>query len=243
MNKQLQLLADQCPAWATVVQAGKTLAASVWAVPSGKPFGPIALSITAVSGTITVKETAAPTRWPVACPERHVNHDGTFCIGEGAINCPHTSGDAELWWEALGKFVVGQRYADTHRTWLYPRSLHHGRASHHQRELERLAGGSIFEDEVESALHAQTGWLAREIPRVHKSGSRLVNLRAPCPRGCTRRGRPVLRRKCKQRQLIFEIVREERRRRKAEADFWASFPRKECCGTMDGCPLPLPKMR
>jgi hypothetical protein len=101
-----------------------------------------------------------------------------------------------------------------------------------------LACGSIFEDDVENALHAQTGWLAGEIPRLHKSGTKLVNLRAACPRGCTRRGRPVLRRKCKKRQLMFEIVREERRRREAECNFWASFPRKQCCGTMDGCPLP-----
>lgn len=240
MNKQLKLIADQCPRWATVAE-GKALAASVSALPSGKPFGPIELSIKVVSGAVTVEETATPTRWPIACPERHINHDGTFCIGEGAINSPHTPGDAKIWWEALGKFLVGQRYADSHLRWPYPRSLHHGSASKHQRQLEELARGSIFEDDVEKALHAQEGWLAGEIPRLHKSEGRLVNLRAPCPRGCTRQGRPILRRKCKQRQLVFEIVREEKRRRKAEKNFWAGFPRKACCGTMEGCPLPLPK--
>jgi hypothetical protein len=237
VNTQLKLIADQCPQWATVVQVGKALAASVTALPSGKPFGPVKVTSRSGSGSITVQEAASPTRWPTACPERHINHDGTFCIGEGAINTPHTSGDAELWWEALGKFLVGQRYADKHRVWPYPRSLHHGTASKHQRELERLSRGSIFEDDVENALHAQSGWLAGEIPRLHRDRSRLVNLRAPCPRGCTRRGDPILRRKCKQRQLMFKIVREEWRRRVAEEGFWASYPRRECCGTMDGCPL------
>jgi hypothetical protein len=236
VTDQLQLIADQCPHWATVTQ-GEALSASVQALPSGKPYGPVALLIKAKAGKVTVEEAASAARWPTACPERHINHDGTFCVGEGAINSPQTSGDAELWWEALGKFIVGQRYADAYRTWPYPRSLHHGDASKHQRKLESLARGTILANDVEDALHGQSGWISGPLPRLHRTENRLTNLRSPCPRGCTRRGRPIVRRRCKQRQLIFEIVREERHRRSAELEFWKSFPRKECCGTMENCPL------
>ena len=241
MKSQLELLRSQCPPWATVAPAGQALKATVHALPSGKPYGPIDLLIKSSRDTVAVEEGAKPTRWPVGCPERHINHDGTFCIGEGPINAPRTAGDATIWWEAVGKFLLGQRHADRHRRWLYPRSFHHGSASKHQRKLEELAKGTSFEADVEYALHSRSGWLSGDIPRVHPKEARLTNLRAPCPRGCMRRGRPILRHKCKQRQLMFEIVREETARRKAEKSFWDHYPRKVCCGSMDHCPLQLPE--
>ena len=237
MKAQLELLRAQCPPWATVASAGQALRAKVHALPSGKPYGPIDLLIKCSGNAVAVEERGKPTRWPVGCPERHINHDGSFCIGEGPINSPRTSGDAALWWEAIGKFLLGQRHADRYRRWLYPRSLHHGSASEHQRKLEDLAKGTPFADDVEQALHGGSSWLSGDIPRLHPKEARLTNLRAPCPRGCIRRGRPILRRKCKQRELMFEIVREEISRRKAEKLFWDNCPRKTCCGTMDGCPL------
>jgi hypothetical protein len=214
------------------------LRVSVTALPSGRPFGPIQLAVKSIAGALAVREASIPTRWPAGCPERHINHDGTFCIGEGAINSPHTAGDADLWWEALGKFLVGQRHAERSGEWLYPRSLHHGKASDHQRELERLAKGTQFEEDVERALHSRCGWLADELPRLHKDGTRLVNLRSPCPKGCEKRRHPIVRRRCKQRELMFRLVKEEHLRREAERKFWEAYPRKQCCGTMKSCPLP-----
>lgn len=237
MNEQLKLIKSACPPWAAVVVAGQALKATAHALPSGKPFGPIVLLIRSRNSEVTVEEGVRPTRWPVGCPERHINHDGSFCIGQGAINLPRTAGDAAIWWEAVGKFLRGQRYADRYRQWPYERSLHHGAASDHQRKLEDLAKGTLFEADVELALHGGSSWLSDNLPRLHLKEPRLTNLRAPCPRGCMRRGHPVLRRKCKQRELIFDIVREETARRKAEKKFWDSYPRKTCCGTMDDCPL------
>jgi hypothetical protein len=237
VSKQLDLIGDQCPPWASIAKAGQGFVATAIALPSGKPFGPIRLQIKASNGVIDVQEATKPGTWPVGCPERHINHDGTFCIGEGRINSPKTATDADLWWQALGKFLIGQRFADRHRKWPYPRSLHHGAASIHQRNLESLAKGTCFEGDVDDALHAQLGWLAGSIPRLHRDGTRLVNLRSPCPRGCKKRKHPILRRKCKQRDLMFRLVKEEHLRRQAEQRFWDNYPRKICCGTMGSCPL------
>lgn len=237
MNKELKQLAAQCPQWATVSTSGSSLVATVNALPSGKPYGPIALKIRSAKNKVAVGESGTPTRWPVACPERHINDDGTFCIGEGAINSPQTSGDAALWWEALGKFVVGQRYADKHRRWPYPRSLHHGAASKHQIELERLAKGTRFEADVHNALEFGSGWFAQQEERPHRTQPRLTNLRNPCPKGCKKRNNSIAKRKCEHKELMFQLLREEYLRRKAERDFWRQFPRKVCCGTLDDCPI------
>jgi hypothetical protein len=114
--------------------------------------------------------------------------------------------------------------------------------------MEEKARGTLFEEDVHQALDHRTGWLAGDLPRLARDGSRLVNLRAPCPRGCFRRKTPlpkgamrirypILRRSCKERETMLALVKLEYQRRKLEEEFWGHHPRTTCCGTMDKCPL------
>lgn len=237
MSKQLDLVAVHLPKWASVTEARTHLDVSISSLPSGKPVGAVALIIRSVAGQIRVSERSAGRRWPTGCPERHINYDGTFCVGEGPINSPQIADDAQIWWEALGNFLAGQRFADRRHEWPYPRSLHHGDASKHQVELERLAKGTEFEADVLRALELRTGWFANQSERPHRTEPRLTNLRNPCPLGCAKGKNRIAKRKCKRKEQMFRLLREEYLRRRAEKKFWASYPRKICCGTMDGCPL------
>lgn len=237
MNAQLKLIQAQCPSWATVALTKGALEVVARVVlPSGRPDVGVTLQVTAPHGRISVKE-RPPRRWPIGCPERHINRNGTFCLGVGDPIEPDTKADADDWWYWLSEFILSQRVADESGIWPNTRSLHHGDAYKHQKKMEDLAEGSPFQSEVTDALEGGDGWLAGEIPRLSKDGKRLVNLRAPCPRGCLRRKHPILRRKCKQKFLIYELIKHEHLRREEESKFWAEFEGRPCCETMKQCPL------
>jgi hypothetical protein len=88
----------------------------------------------------------------------------------------------------------------------------------------------------------------------------VLNVRMPCPRGCTwkhklrrknscvvdacysdcaKKHKPVLRTECPNRKVIEGIILHEHNRRKIEARIINDLHSegKRCCGTMDRCPL------
>lgn len=237
MTAQLKLIEAQCPAWATLreVNGALEIAAQITRS-SGRTDAPVHLNLTSSHGKLSVRE-RAPRQWPVACPERHINRNGTFCLGVGDPVSPKDAKHANAWWRWLNEFIECQRVAADSGCWPSTRALHHGDAYKYQRKMEDLAAGTIFEQDVRRALEAAQGWLLGDIPRLSKDRKRLVNLRAPCPRGCLRRRKPILRRNCDHKELMFDLVKNEWLRRKEESDFWNIFEGQQCCETMRDCPL------
>jgi hypothetical protein len=187
VNPQLELIRVQAPSWAEVAAQAPEMIATVQVPrPSGRPDSLVTLRIWFAAGMVNVGE-QPPRQWPLGCPERHINLDGSFCLGIGDPLSPRSARDADHWWSWLRQFIISQRIADRTRTWPGSRSLHHGDAADHQLKLEQLAAGTTFEREVREALEGGSNWLSGEIPRLTKDGERLVNLRAPCPRGCVLR--------------------------------------------------------
>ncbi len=178
-----------------------------------------------------------PQNWPIGCPERHISYDGSFCLGVGPANTPSNVLEAGQWWNNLHKFVLGQVNAEEVGVWPDVRALHHGNAYIHQLEMERLAKGTVFENDVRDALEYRVGWLTGDILRLTKLGNAMVNLRDPSLVSCRKRKQIILRRSCPSKNIVFELVKLERMRRNAEKDFWKSFSGKTCCGTMRECPL------
>ena len=237
-----ELIRDTLPAWATLLheRAGGNL--EVAAKPpmrSGTPGQSFDLTITVNNGLVTVKETTPGTSLPKGCPERHINHDGSFCIGLNAGRKVGSAEAASKWWHLLGEFLVCQQVATKFRRWPPEYDLSHGDAAGFQIEMEEIGKKLGWLDEITGALSFGAGWLSEELPRIRKGSGMLVNQRAPCPRRCLKRKHPVLRRNCPHRAEIFRLVDLETKRRKAEEDFIDSFRKAgfTCCKTMDGCPF------
>lgn len=246
MHQFLELISKRCPGWAIVSQAGAEIHIDAAVIgDSGRPMPSVALRAW-VQNRLRVAQRGF-LRWPEGCPERHIEAPGTFCLGKGKPLQPATNDQADTWWEWLDKFLRAQFFADRNGFWP-TRFLHHGDASDLQIEMEDLARGTIFESDVKQAHDNRIGWLTEKLPRLTKDANSLVNLRAPCPRGCSKRkapppkgpGRksyPVIRRRCDHRELMLALVKLELKRRKKEEEFWGQHPRKQCCGTMKECPL------
>jgi hypothetical protein len=246
MHRFIRSIASRCPAWATATETDDGLDVDATVIrASGRPMPAIHLRVW-VQGRLRVKQ-RDPVRWPEGCPERHIEWGGTFCLGKGAPLAPDTDEDADTWWHWLREFISAQFFADRNGYWP-TRFLHHGDAADVQVAMENLVADTILEADVRQALDERRGWLAEESPRLTRDRTALVNLRSPCPRGCSKRkaplpkgadrkAYPILRRRCKQRELLLSVVKLEMKRRAKEEEYWAQHPRKECCGTMKACPL------
>jgi hypothetical protein len=176
--------------------------------------------------------------WPTFCPVRHINSGGHFCLGLSEVPTVSDENTAIRWWEILRAHLVLQFRADLTRTWPAHLEWDHGEAGATQAEMERLASKHGMEKDVQNAHFYRVGWLAAEdLPRLTKSNDRLINGRAPCPKGCHKRRHPILRRKCDKRETIFRLVKLEWQKREQSADFWKSVEGQPCCGQMKNCPL------
>lgn len=211
-------------------------------------------------GGASVREHLPSMHLPCFCPERHINPDGTFCIYYGS-EAALANGDAvAAWWESLAAFLNNQQYAEKWRVWPLASGLSHGDAAAHQLEMEAIADPLGWKDEILSSMFRSRGWLAGRLPRACKQLDRVLNVRMPCPRGCTRKHRllrrrsceidscapgcrrmhkPILRADCPHRNAVENLVLHEYRRRRLEAEFFKALRKAghQCCGTMKGCPL------
>jgi hypothetical protein len=197
------------------------------------------------SGNVKVSEVSPGTKLPSACPERHINSDGTFCIGLNAGKNITTAVEAESWWDALASFFRCQNFAAKRGYWPREHWLSHGDAAEDHLAMEKIAEGlgDEWEKEIKLALEYREGWLGGELPRHRKNSDMLVNQRLPCPRGCSRKkGKhilPVARRKCSHKQQVSQLVWHENERRRKEAAYINDLISKgfKCCGSMKNCPF------
>jgi len=163
---------------------------------------------------VSVRELDAARQLPAACPERHINHDGGFCLGV-AEDEPDlaTAAGVDQWWADLAGYLLLQVLADATRNWPEQCAWRHGAAAKPQRELEQLLIGEP--------------WLATT-PIVPLANGRVMDRRAPCPCGS---GRAKL--TCHEEAMV-RAGRLRRQIEEREAEYYRNW-KGACCGTMASC--------
>ncbi|WP_338720345.1 E2 domain-containing protein [Devosia sp. XK-2] len=144
MSETIKLLAAAVPNWATINRlsqssleistAGKHL--------SGQPLRQYQVSIEVNKGWhngVFAREHYAQRLLPDNCLMRHMNTDGTFCIGLDAPWSVTNSQSAGKWWELLLGYLRCQDVAHLARRWPPNRGLSHGDAAEIQLEAEAVA--------------------------------------------------------------------------------------------------------
>lgn len=209
------------------------------------------LSISGGAAQLKVRE-RQPRRLPADCPERHINHDGTFCTNWVRVE-PATVLDnvsAGAFWARLLQYLRQQERAEKMRRWPSKRAWAHGGAAVHQKRAEDCAKGlgadlhkALEHDEL-SVLpgRGSSGRFLRLICRgkrvysIWKEEKRLATKRRQCICGRTRLAMCECRDHARLAvNLVFALVEWKR----AESQFWAVNKDKACCGTIDGCPRAL----
>lgn len=193
----------------------------------------------------TVSEINPGTVFPERCPERHIQYDRSFCLGLRPLSVANRD-EAQQWWEQLRQFLICQSVAEHTRVWPPAHALDHGGAGQlHERALT-IASQLGISEEYSAARLNEPSWITDRDLRLLDKNNDPINGRAPCPRGCrakcgssTLTGQPVLRRKCKHRKLLLELVAVERERRSALKKYWdaAEEAGTKCCGRMRSCEL------
>jgi hypothetical protein len=186
-------------------------------------------------GSVRIRE--APNGWlPAFCPQRHINSDGTFCLGYEADSQVIDLVSAGGWWRKLQNFLLCQDTASRTRNWPEYAQLSHGLAGPAQLLLEHCADELNKRDDVVAAMQGR-GWIFEHLWQVTDDGKRLLNGRATCLCGRSHKcGSPKLRREC-YRATDGCLMILEARRRDLEENFWKGLKNSMCCGTMEGCRL------
>jgi Prokaryotic E2 domain/Cysteine-rich domain, C-terminal to E2 domain len=204
---------------------------------SGRSTRRYDLAVREIAGKLEVRENGG-SLLPRHCPQRHINNDGSFCVGLRAGEGICDAITARQWWDKLQLFLICQETA--HETGDWPRyaELSHGAAGEYQCRAEEVAEELGAIDRYRDALHNNAGCIATVARRIDPTTLRPRNGRAACVCGrVDHRGRVRLRRKCWKAQFTCSAV-PEFQRRKALDEFWSSFGQKaQCCGTMLHCPL------
>lgn len=226
-------------------------------LPVPRPGGraPAFAIVAEADGEMVHAREAAPVRLPAFCPERHINDDGSFCLGWQEVDDlgVRDGETAHAWWARLVRFLSLQERAAHRRRWPDDRAWPHGGAARHQHRAEGAAtrlGPSYVADLAARRLQVvRKGRGAggaglrimrdrRRVYAVWEDARRPVNLRRAClcPRG--QHPIPTVLRSCMDHaEAAVELAMALRDRDRAEAEFWARLRGRPCCGTMDGCPL------
>jgi hypothetical protein len=196
---------------------------------------------------------------PSFCPERHINHDGTFCLGWGDDAAPAVVDvdSAEVWWGLVLDFLRLQMRAARARKWTGP-GWAHGSAAVHQLAAEKAAeklGADVLDDLRQRRI--QVNWAKRRVPAggqilkvrrrgrdwysIWESARRVVNKQRPCvcAAGSIQHHRRL--RNCRDHaEQAYELANSLLLWGEAEERFWTHFKGASCCGTLADCPLRAP---
>jgi hypothetical protein len=195
------------------------------------------LTVVHIGNEIKVCERSIGSTLPACCPERHINPDGTFCIGlragEGV-----TDETAPAWWRKLHAFALLQETAAETGFWPSDAELSHGDAGEVEIAAENAADELGLRAVYREAVAFDTGVIAAGVSKISAKTGMLRNGRSACICGRTdRRGRILLRRDCYGIGRGCPILFEHRRRAMVD-EYWQTLRgRVVCCGTMRECPL------
>ena len=202
------------------------------------------LELEAKDGTIMVKECNEKRHLPAACPCRHLNYNGTFCLGlkmRPGVNIKNS-----IWWEYLGIFLQFQEVAEKTKIWpqyvdengkIY-NDLSHGKAANHQLKAEKIASELGIRDCYDDAMLDRKNVLSNLPVNSEKneySKRPFKNGRSPCPSGCKKKGKPILRRNCNRKYLWAKFFEEETDRQLEAKKFADTFGDAKCNLDMEHC--------
>lgn len=194
---------------------------------------------------------------PASCPQRHINIDGSFCLGwldvmDKKITDQEAAND---WWKTLYAYLIKQRRASNSRRWPGEEWAHGHKAAASQWFVEEAAkklGADFFTDfklgkfRVESiGARKRPSALLKvfrnniHIYSVWQDFKCLTNSRLPClckPVG--RRRRQKIRSCGEHRQSLVDLGIHLHLKEVEEANFLKAYcSLKSCCGTLDKCPI------
>lgn len=214
------------------------------------------LELTESAELVSARE-CGPATLPDFCPERHINSDGSFCLGWASSAAPSVADidSANLWWGGLLQFLRGQLRAERARRWTAGATWAHGHAATHQAMAE--AAAEQFGSRFLAALAAGTVTVTRSkvsLPgrgralHVRLDGSHIYSVwedrkvvtnsrrACICEKGSIRRHRRL--RDCgSHAEAAADLAHALHEWKRAEAQFWDALKGQKCCGTMDDCPL------
>lgn len=203
--------------------------------------------------TVTAKE-SVPLNLPHFCPERHINHDGSFClfISDEAIKLINEE-TARAWLETLWKFLKVQLRVEKRRAWPDDNAWAHGSAAAHQRKVEQAvkslgprfvtayAKRQIAFDETRGKKRGKIlRLLIKGVPvfSVFLNRRRVINHKQRCFCDCMGKKKRKRLRGCSDHaQRGADLVLGLRDWKTAEEKFWEIFKDRACCNTCDACPL------
>lgn len=208
----IQLLHHTAPAEVTCTLTHPT-ALDVW-VPIPQGGGTEATYNVRVRSWCKKVHVYARGQLPRACPERHINGNGSLCLGRNRT--PPTSGDeAVIWWKELKGYLVMQDLASLTQRWPSNKSWAHGEpAAQYQQEFENrsaLMPAAIVE--------ASEGTITPPSPR------------SPCLCGSGKQFGHCHSNDLEHLRALLRL------QKSAERRFWGEWMDRPCCGTMRNCPL------
>ncbi len=243
MTSPLSLIVAAKPEWMELdgLTAPLTGEATVQASGAARDWK-IGLTINESGGVIEAREQPIGVLLPRFCPQRHVNENGSFCLGYRVGENICSVDDAAVWWGLLRQYLSLQRTASRTRRWPPRQALAHGEAGRHQLDAQEAADRIGILEQYLDMLDGAEHWLNSRHTVLNKAGDGLINGRSRCPVGCLRSRRPRLRRECCHKSDIVELVRSERLRIGSERRYWEELKQrgKTCCGAMKVCPLKAP---
>lgn len=235
----LAALARCCPTWAEFRPIdGREALVDVVAVRASKTFTRLfELRLVHLGDDVSVSERVIGSTLPACCPERHINPDGSFCIGLRAGRGV-TDGNALAWWDKLHAYALCQETADETGYWPSEAQLSHGEAGEAELAAEDAADQLGLLADYREAVAFDTGLIASGLTKISATTGLLRNGRNACICGRTdRQGRRLLRKDCHRTERGCPILFEHRRRLMVDR-YWRELRGYvSCCGTMRDCPL------
>lgn len=187
-------------------------------------------------------------RLPGFCPNRHINHGGSFCMGwqtADALSVTDTE-TAAVWWGRLLKYLRQQVIAEKLGRWPAGEEWAHGDAAEHQWLAEtcaRALGADLVQALRSGRLtvakkRGAGGFFAlmnagRRIYSVLSEPQRVATLRQACFCGSGRTLRSCADHAARAADLVAALMAWQ----KAETAFWEEVRGLPCCETLHKCPL------
>lgn len=177
------------------------------------------------------------TKLPVGCFDRHIMHDGYFCLGwEGDAeftNSPSTKEERVRWWQQLGGFLLLQQEANLCGFWRRDCGWKHSSMmAQLQQKVERMEAQlpSVLRQLLKNEeIHLMP---VRETSR-ERTHTKIQHRRRACPCGSTKQ---LIH--CHEHVLV-EIIRTNRELETQQRNWLRDRVREgvTCCGTLKRCEL------
>lgn len=198
-----------------------------------------------------------PVVLPSGCPQRHINYDGTFCLGwSGVQDLKVLDYDSAFeWWKLIFAFLIKQRRATKTRRWPGDEWAHGHPAAASQsivEEAAKILGDDFVTDFKLKKFHVvkvdhrkRPSSLLKvfrnniHIYSVWEAFKLLTNSKVPCLCISGNKRRPKKIKSCgNHRQALMDLGIHLHNKETEERKFMETYSTvKSCCGTLDDCPI------